>query len=335
MAEHKVPQDIEAEDKILGPFSFRQFIYLIIAAVAAAVAFALGRLLLPLAVIPVPVAILFLILALPLRKDQPMETYLAAMIRFLFTPRVRLWNPDGTDNMVEITNPRIDDDPVGRKIKGNDAINRLSLLSDIEDSRGWVTQGTVNNTSVNDELLASVNQTADVMDDSSVADQFNHLLAQSDQNTRSAAVATMNNVRANSSSNSTTGTLDEAEAAALLARQKETGAISVNNIHEKVIQPITSVTTPSLPPTPPPLSRVASPPLTQAPVATPVTTPPPTTNSQTSSPAAPAITSTPVDKPVTPVIMDDGKIGDQAKSVRHQPANAPVEGYDEFEVDLH
>ena len=34
MAEYKVAQDVEAEDKLIGPFSFRQFIYLIIVAIA-------------------------------------------------------------------------------------------------------------------------------------------------------------------------------------------------------------------------------------------------------------------------------------------------------------
>ena len=30
MGQYRVPQDVEAEDKILGPFSFRQFVYLMI-----------------------------------------------------------------------------------------------------------------------------------------------------------------------------------------------------------------------------------------------------------------------------------------------------------------
>ena len=30
MAQYKVPQDVEAEDKLLGPFTFRQFVYLMI-----------------------------------------------------------------------------------------------------------------------------------------------------------------------------------------------------------------------------------------------------------------------------------------------------------------
>ena len=59
MSVYKVPQDVEAEDKLLGPFSFRQFVFLIIAVAGIGIAYALGRILLPMALIPVPV-ILFL-----------------------------------------------------------------------------------------------------------------------------------------------------------------------------------------------------------------------------------------------------------------------------------
>ncbi|TAL14698.1 hypothetical protein EPN95_02230, partial [Patescibacteria group bacterium] len=34
MAQYKVPQDVEADDKLIGPFSFRQFVYLIIVALS-------------------------------------------------------------------------------------------------------------------------------------------------------------------------------------------------------------------------------------------------------------------------------------------------------------
>lgn len=249
MAEHKVPQDIEAEDKILGPFSFRQFIYLLIAAGAAFVAFFLGRILLPLAILPVPIILFFLILALPLRKDQPMETYLSAMIRFLFSPRTRLWDPDGSESMVEITNPPIDDDPISRKIKGDDAVNRLSLLSDIEDSQGWVTRGIINNTSLNDDLVTTANQTVDVLDDSSVADQFNAMLAKSDQTLRENVINQMNSARvstvqtpinpkpdANSEINPAQS--DEASIEALLRKNRDLETQTEDDIRQKVIQPL-------------------------------------------------------------------------------------------------
>ena len=103
MAQYKVPQDVEAEDKLLGPFTFRQFIYLIIAAGSIALAWGLFQLFPFLALIPVPFIIFFAILALPLRKDQPMETYLAAVVSFYIKPRKR---PSKQKNLVRVTLPR-------------------------------------------------------------------------------------------------------------------------------------------------------------------------------------------------------------------------------------
>jgi hypothetical protein len=93
MSVYKVPQDVEAEDKLLGPFTFRQFIYLIIVAMAMGIAYGLGTLLIPLAFIPLPVILLFGALALPLRKDQPMETYLSAMVSFFLKAKTQNVGP--------------------------------------------------------------------------------------------------------------------------------------------------------------------------------------------------------------------------------------------------
>ena len=82
MSVYKVPQDVEAEDKLLGPFSFRQFVFLIIAVIGIAIAYGLSTILLPLAIIPVPIILFFGALALPLKKDQPMEVYLASIASF-------------------------------------------------------------------------------------------------------------------------------------------------------------------------------------------------------------------------------------------------------------
>ena len=109
MSVYKVPQDVEAEDKLLGPFSFRQFIFLIIAVVSLGAAYILARILLPLGLIPVPIALFFGALALPLRKDQPMEVYLAAVISFMLKPKKRLWQPDGIEYLIEITTPKTEE----------------------------------------------------------------------------------------------------------------------------------------------------------------------------------------------------------------------------------
>ena len=65
MAQYKVPQDVEADDKLLGPFSFRQFVYLLVVGGCIALAIGLFQIFPLLAIIPLPFIILFAALALP------------------------------------------------------------------------------------------------------------------------------------------------------------------------------------------------------------------------------------------------------------------------------
>lgn len=137
MASYKVAQDVEAEDKLLGPFTFRQFIYIVIAVMAGVIGYGLSRIFLPLFIIPAPIVIFFLILALPLRKDQPMEIYLAAIVSFYLKPRKRLWRPDGIQSLVEITVPATQDTPRTKNLSGSEAERRLAYLATLADTRGW------------------------------------------------------------------------------------------------------------------------------------------------------------------------------------------------------
>ena len=142
MATYKVPQDVEADDKLLGPFSFRQFVYLIIVAASIGIAWILAQIFIGLIIIPMPFIIFFGALALPLKKDQPMETYLAAIFSFYFIkPRKRIWVPDGIESLVEITAPRQVEPERVKDINQHEAAARLSYLTDIIDSRGWSVRG--------------------------------------------------------------------------------------------------------------------------------------------------------------------------------------------------
>lgn len=137
MAQYKVPQDVEADDKLLGPFTFRQFVYLLIAAGLIALAVLLFKLFPLLVIIPIPPILLLLALALPLKKDQPMETYLAAIVSYYLKPRKRLWTPGQRESTIEITAPKIVEDKRVRDISGEEATHRLSFLADVVDSGGY------------------------------------------------------------------------------------------------------------------------------------------------------------------------------------------------------
>lgn len=203
MAEHMVPQNVEADDKLIGPFSFRQFVYLMIAAAAGLVAFFLGRIAIPLALIPAPVFAFFLVIALPLRKDQPTEIYLAAVIKYLFRPRVRIWKADGEQPLVEISAPIVDDAPKTKDLAGDEVSRRLSFLANLSDTQGWSTRGLnapVNNTNLTDEFATDAINTQDVMDDSAVSNSIDTLLDRSDQRVRANAINIMNQAVANQQS---------------------------------------------------------------------------------------------------------------------------------------
>lgn len=183
MASYKVPQDVEAEDKLIGPFSFRQFIYLIVAAIGILLAWALSRIFVGLLIIPLPIIAFFLIIALPLRKDQPMETYLAAVVRFYLKPRQRLWVPEGTVSLVNITAPKVVERQLTKGFSGQEAAAQLSFLAQVVDTQGWSTRGVVSsNQSISDTVVAEAQTAVDVLDENTeIAQSFDQRINQADE----------------------------------------------------------------------------------------------------------------------------------------------------------
>ena len=163
MSQYKVPQDVEADDKLLGPFTFRQIIYLFIAAGLCVAAFFLARIFLILVLIPAPLIILFGALALPIKKDQPMETYLAALISYYLKPHNRYWVPGQRESTIEITAPKIAEESRTRDISGDEASHRLSFLANIVDSEGRSIRND-SSTIVREELINEANEAKDIFD---------------------------------------------------------------------------------------------------------------------------------------------------------------------------
>lgn len=193
MATYKVPQDVEADDKLIGPFSFRQFIYLIVVALACAMAWGLGQLFIGLAIIPLPIILLFGALALPLRKDQPMEIYLAAIISYYLKPHKRLWDPDGVESLIEITVPKVVEVQRSKNITQADAEQRFSYLAGIVDSGGWAIRGTgaqaSPSTTLNNDIILEAQGAQDILDGSnSVAQNFNTMISKESDRMRQEAI---------------------------------------------------------------------------------------------------------------------------------------------------
>ena len=196
MATYKVPQDVEADDKLIGPFSFRQFIYLIVVALAIALAWGLSQLFIGLAIIPIPIILLFGALALPLRKDQPMEIYLAAIISYYLKPHKRLWDPDGVESLIEITVPKTVEVQRSKNISQADAEQRFSYLAGIVDSGGWAIRGAgaqaSPSTTINNDIYVEAQNAEDVLDaNNSVAQAFNTMISRETDKVRQDAIDRM------------------------------------------------------------------------------------------------------------------------------------------------
>ena len=145
MAQYKVLQDIEAEDKLLGPLSLRQFIY-------AAITIALGFIIFKLAISPawflsfifLPPALFFGLLAAPLGGQQSSEIWLLAKIRFFIKPRKRIWDQTGLKELVTITVPKKIEKQLTKGYSTDEVKSRLKSLSATLDTRGWAIKNASN-----------------------------------------------------------------------------------------------------------------------------------------------------------------------------------------------
>lgn len=215
MATYKVIQDIEAEDKLLGPLTLRQFIY---AAVVATMGYISYKLIpvSPLLVLPfLPPMIFFAMLAAPFGHDQPSEVWMLAKIRFFLLPRKRIWNQDGIQELVTITAPKVAEKHLTDGLNQYEVKSRLQALASTLDSRGWAIKNVSVNlfsqpsylagNSVSDRLVSADNlpqevpsydiqPTDDIMDERSnpTAQNFDNMISQSEQAHRQALVASIN-----------------------------------------------------------------------------------------------------------------------------------------------
>ncbi|MFI5240316.1 MAG: PrgI family protein [Candidatus Saccharimonadia bacterium] len=136
MAQYKVPQDVEAEDKIIGFLTLKQFIYSVIGFAWLLITYELFKsILFVFLIVGVPPALIFLLLGLYQRDGQPFEAYFIALINYWFKPRRRLWIKEELIEVFKIEQPKVKQvqtqlDP--RKVQGE-----LERLAEIVDTRGW------------------------------------------------------------------------------------------------------------------------------------------------------------------------------------------------------
>lgn len=217
MATHKVPQDVEAEDKLVGFLSLKQFIMTILGLGFGYLTFVFFVKVHPVAsIIWVPFTVAFLVLGLYQRKDQPVEVFLASALRYHLKPRRRKWNQEGYEERVIITAPPKIEHRYTKNFTGEEASSHLANLSRLMDSRGWTTKLATDwqnpqlaTAAASDRLVqpndlrssgidpAAYTQPVDVMDERSslVAQDFQARISQTDSTVKQHALDAVQQAR--------------------------------------------------------------------------------------------------------------------------------------------
>lgn len=245
MATYKVPQDVEAEDKLLGPFSLKQVIFIILFVAAAWMAFVLSRIALPLGIIMLPLLVIFGVFGFVQRKDQPVEVYMAALVRFYIKPHKRIWNQEGFEQRVVITAPKVVEVKRFRDISQVEVKSRLGSLANMMDSRGWAAKGLVTTPSdrlvkisrPRSELETSVS--TDILDEQAkISRKFDELIEKHSTESRAQVIERMHQMQSQPQA-----AIPPAPQAQVAASQANAGAHFnpyPTDIHQKVISPISN-----------------------------------------------------------------------------------------------
>lgn len=217
MAQYKLIQDIEAEDKILGPLTLRQFIFAMVAAFLLYICFILVvKHAAVLLAVFLPPALFCAFFAFPFGRDQPTEVWFLAKLRFWFKPRKRLWNQSGVKELVTITVPKKVEKVLTKGFSQTEVRSRLQALAATLDSRGWAIKNISTGyaprvASTDSDRLIGLNNFSqevpaddlvpadDILDETSnpIAQQFDTMIDRSARDYRQRLIDQMNEVRKN------------------------------------------------------------------------------------------------------------------------------------------
>ena len=136
--QYKVPQKIDLEDKIIGPLTLKQFIYLLAGGmvdyiILSATSSSLGGW-----VLIVLVSLVALCFAFVQIEEQPFSYLIANFFSYVLRPKLRLWDKRSqTARVVEFKNKREDKSNQPLIKRPEEVKSSLEALSQVLDTHGW------------------------------------------------------------------------------------------------------------------------------------------------------------------------------------------------------
>lgn len=134
--QYKVPQNIDMEDKIIGPLSLSQFFYLLFGGIIIYILFhrlALTGYYWLFLLLSIPIGVVAFAFAFVKVQDRPFAVFAVSFFRFSTRPKERVWHHR------ESTSIKIQDEPVANKPDivehKNVSQTQISELANVLDSR--------------------------------------------------------------------------------------------------------------------------------------------------------------------------------------------------------
>jgi hypothetical protein len=210
VATYTVIQDIEAEDKFVGPLTLKQFIFGAGAALFGYLNVVVVSKHLPfLLLVFVPPMLLGAFLAIPWSKHQSTEVWVLAKLRYYFKPRKRIWNQAGLQELVTVTAPKKVIHQFTNNLSETEVTSRLQALAKTIDTRGWaiknatladslsnVTSDRLVGPTILPEQIPAFAQDIPDNEEGTVAANFDHMIEASAEIHKNQTLDKMNRVRA-------------------------------------------------------------------------------------------------------------------------------------------
>jgi hypothetical protein len=136
---YKIPQNVDLEDKIFGPFTLKQFLYLLVAGIVTFLAFSTFYTLLPAAFYLITFATWVTAAAFVFVRpnDQTFAKFIKSFIWFATKPQRRTWRRIPTLDQIKLEDEAPKVVPTRSEPSIAEVRSRLTELAHVVDTRGW------------------------------------------------------------------------------------------------------------------------------------------------------------------------------------------------------
>lgn len=142
--QYKIPQNIDVEDKILGPFTLKQFLYIMAGGISIYILFNIFFTTNPILflAISVPIAIVTLTLVFVKVNERPFVDFFFYFITYIQDSKEKKWIKSTKIKEFKVTARVSDDekqkqDEMSKLARRGIAISQLSQMAVVLDSKGW------------------------------------------------------------------------------------------------------------------------------------------------------------------------------------------------------